>query len=436
MAKPTFTTPDIDSFCLVDQLGLTITGQRLEEHRAVLECRVLHHDPWCRECGAEGVSIGTVVRRLAHVPLGWRPTTLLVRVRRYRCADCARVWRQDTSSAAPPRAKLSRPAVLWALKSLVIDRMSVTRIAAGLGAAWHTVNDAVLTAGTKLLINDRARFQGVKVLGVDEHCWRHTGRGSHFVTVIIDLTPVRNGTGAARLLDMIPGRSKQVFKTWLDAQSADFRDGIAVVAMDGFTGFKTAAAEELPQATAVMDPFHVVALAGDALDRCRQRVQQDTLGHRGRSGDPLYGTRRTLRTGADLLTEKQHQRLQKVFTEDEHVEVEATWRIYQKIVAAYRNPSKIEGKNQLEDVIASLRRAVPRRLHELISLGRTFNRRAADILAYFDRPGTSNGPTEAINGRLEHLRGTALGFRNLAHYITRSLLDTGGFRPLLHPHLR
>jgi len=55
---------------------------------------------------------------------------------------------------------------------------------------------------------------------------------------------------------------------------------------------------------------------------------------------------------------------------------------------------------------------------------------------YFDRPGTSNGPTEAINGRLEHLRGTALGFRNLTNYITRSLLDTGGFRPRLHPPLR
>ncbi len=47
------------------------------------------------------------------------------------------------------------------------------------------------------------------------------------------------------------------------------------------------------------------------------------------------------------------------------------------------------------------------------------------MLAYFDRPGTSNGPTEAINGRLEHLRGSALGFRNLTHYIARSLLETG-----------
>ena len=71
----------------------------------------------------------------------------------------------------------------------------------------------------------------------------------------------------------------------------------------------------------------------------------------------------------------------------------------------------------------------------LITLGRTLKRRAGDILAYFDDPHTSNGPTEAINGRLEHLRGSALGFRNLTHYITRCLLETGGFRPQLHPQL-
>jgi transposase len=72
----------------------------------------------------------------------------------------------------------------------------------------------------------------------------------------------------------------------------------------------------------------------------------------------------------------------------------------------------------------------------VITLGRTLKKRAVDVLAYFlDRPGTSNGPTEAINGRLEHLRGSALGFRTLTNYIARSLLETGGFRPLLHPGL-
>ena len=89
----------------------------------------------------------------------------------------------------------------------------------------------------------------------------------------------------------------------------------------------------------------------------------------------------------------------------------------------------------MQSLIAKLARAVPKKLIELAALGRTLKKRSADILAYFDRPGTSNGPTEAINGRLEHLRGSALGFRNLANYIARSLLESGGFRPRLHPGL-
>lgn len=59
-----------------------------------------------------------------------------------------------------------------------------------------------------------------------------------------------------------------------------------------------------------------------------------------------------------------------------------------------------------------------------------------DVLAFFDRPGTSNGPTEAINGRVEHLRGSAFGVGNLTNYITGSLLEAGGFRPHLYPRMR
>ena len=185
-----------------------------------------------------------------------------------------------------------------------------------------------------------------------------------------------------------------------------------------------------------MDPFHVVQLAGDALDRCRQRVQQATLGHRGHAGDPLYGVRRALHTGEAFLTDRQRERIDAVFHIEDHVEVEVTWAVYQRIVTAYRNPDRPAARQQLQAVIDSLSRDVPAMLIELRKLGRTLNRRATDVLAYFDLPGTSNGPTEAINGRLEHLRGSALGFRNLSNYITRSLLESGGFRPLLHSGLR
>ena len=435
MPDATFARPDLTTFCRLDELGLEVTGQRLEPDRAVLACRVVEPDQWCRRCGCEGVSRDTVVRRLAHEPLGWRPTTLEVTIRRYRCTGCGHVWRQDTTAAAEPRAKLSRRGLGWALEALVVQHLTVARIAEGLGVAWNTANDAVLAEGKRVLIDDSDRFDGVTTVGVDEHVWRHTGRGDKYVTVIIDLTGIRDGTGPARLLDMVEGRSKQAFKTWLAQRPQAWRDGVQVVAMDGFTGFKTATSDELPDAVAVMDPFHVVRLAGDALDRCRRRVQQDIHGHRGRSGDPLYAARRTLHTGAGLLTDKQHARLEALFAREEHVEVEATWGIYQRMITAYREPDRGKGRALMQAVIESVSHGVPAALTEVITLGRTLKKRAPDVLAYFDRPGTSNGPTEAINGRLEHLRGSALGFRNLTNYIARCILEAGGFRPQLHPHL-
>ena len=273
--------------------------------------------------------------------------------------------------------------------AIVCQHLTVARVAEALGVAWNTANAAVLAEGRRVLIKDTARFDGVKVIGVDEHVWRHTRKGDKYVTVIIDLTPIRDGTGPFRLLDMVEGRSKAAFKTWLNERPKAWRDAVEVVAMDGFTGFKTATSEELPEAVAVMDPFHVVRLCGEALDQCRRRVQQIIHGHRGRSGDPLYGARRALHTGADLRTDKQKTRLSTLFANDAHVQVEATWRIYQQMISAYRDTDSAAGLRTMSTLIDALSNAVPVELTELITLGRTLKRRAADVLAYFTRPGTS-----------------------------------------------
>lgn len=436
MTNATFATPDLTTFCRLDELGLEAIGQHLSSGRAVIECRLAEVDPWCRGCGGEATPRGTIARRLAHEPFGHRPTTLLLRVRRFRCSPCGRFWQEDTRRAAEPRAKLTRTAARWALSALVVDHLTIARVAAGLGVSWHTANDAVLTEGRRRLIDDPGRFDGVRVLGVDEHVWRHTRAGDKYVTVIIDLTPIRDDTGPARLLDMVEGRSKLVFKTWLAARPQDWRDGVEVVAMDGFTGFKTAATEELPKATAVMDPFHVVRLAGEALDVCRRRIQNDIFGRRGRKNDPLYKARRLLVTGEKLLTERHWLRLELLFADDKHAPVEATWGVYQQMITAYRTPNRKVGKQLMEALIDNFTVGIPAGLAEVRKLAATLKKRRADILAFFDLPGSSNGPTEAINGRLEHLRGSALGFRNLTNYITRSLLETGGFRPALHAQMR
>ena len=85
----------------------------------------------------------------------------------------------------------------------------------------------------------------------------------------------------------------------------------------------------------------------------------------------------------------------------------------------------------MQRLISSLRQAVPTGLEEVGAPARTLTERSADILAHFDHPRTSNGPTEAVNGRLEHLRGIALGFRNLTHYTIRSLIHAGRLKDQL-----
>ena len=137
---------------------------------------------------------------------------------------------------AEPRARLTRSAVEWGLRALALECMSVSRVAAALGISWHTANNAILTSAQATLLDDPHRFNGVEALGVDEHVWRHTRRGYRYVTVMIDLTPVRDRSGPARLLDVVPGRSKKVLKTWLAARDESWRGRVEVVAMDGFTG--------------------------------------------------------------------------------------------------------------------------------------------------------------------------------------------------------
>ena len=172
-----------------------------------------------------------------------------------------------------------------------------------------------------------------------------------FVTLMIDLTSVLDKTGPARLLDLVTGRSAAALKTWLAEQPAASNERVEVIAMDGFGGYKSAATDQLPTATAVMDPFHVVALAAAKLYLIRQRIQPLTCGHRGRTGDPLYGVRRTLHTRFLLLTTRQRTRLEPVFADDNHLAVMVVWSVYQRVIAAYADPNRRRRKNAMITLI-------------------------------------------------------------------------------------
>ena len=421
-----------DTICRTVELGVTITGAAIGEKFTHIDCRPVTEDPTCPKCQQPGRLRDHVTRVLTDLPIVGHPTRLHLRLSRFTCNDpgCdVSVFRQRIDRVAAPKAAITRRTTRWILHCLAVDKMSVSAVAKALGVGWDVVNALAVSAVKHLVHEQSGHLDGVRILGVDEHKWKHVrGQGDpSFVTVIVDLTPVIDGTGPARLLDMVAGRSSAALSTWLGARDQAFRDRVKIVSMDGFSGYHSAAKDVLSQARTVMDPFHVVHLAAEKLTVCRQRVQQETLGHRGRSGDPLYGIKRVLLTRKKLRTDTQNERLAAAFADENHIDVEVTEHIYQDLVAAYATSDKQAGKLAMFKTLKRIKSGVPKELAELAQLGRSLWKHRKEILASFDT-GASNGPVEAINGRLEHLRGIALGFRNLDHYILRSLIHSGQLR--------
>ena len=186
-------------------------------------------------------------------------------------------------------------------------------------------------------------------------------------------------------------------------------------------------------ATSVLDAFHIVTLAGEAPGEVRRRVQQDTLGHRGRKGDPLYQIRLLLRASRDRLTKRQKERLREAFVADEaHISVEVAYLLTQQVREVFHQDTPAQGQRLAVRLIESLP-ACP--IPEIARLGRTLRKWKDAFLAYFDTGGASNGPTEAINGIIELGRRTARGYRNPTNYQLRMLLIAGGLDASTHTQL-
>ena len=147
-------------------------------------------------------------------------------------------------------------------------------------------------------------------------------------------------------------------------------------------------------------------LGTQMLDEVRRRVQQDTLGHRGMKNDPLYKIRGLLRHGAEHLSDRQIAKLNTCLElGDPSYEVTLAWHCYQQLRSAYATKGK-DGRRIGENIIASFP-SCP--IPETARLGRTLRQWRAQVLAYFDTSGVSNGGTEAINLLIEKTRRLAHG---------------------------
>src|SRR5215204_2314732 len=346
--------------------------------------------------------------------------------RRWPQGRRARRARSVRPTTRPPRMALTVRAVRWAVDALSCDDTTVSALARHLGVDWHTCWDAV-EVEAKARVADPARRQNVKTFGVDEHIWRPSRIGvDRAVTIMVDLTRDQAGCLHARLLDAVVGRSGTVYKTWLKAQPDGFVDGVETAALDPFRGYANAIRDDLPDAVAVLDAFHVVRLGTQVVDEVRRRVQQDTLGRRGHKDDPLYKIRGLLRHGVEHLTERQQAKITACLdTGDPTDEVNVAWQCYQQLRSIYHAGAD-QGRKICQKILDSFP-SCP--IPEVARLGRTLKAWRAQVLAYFDTAGVSNGGTEAINLIIEKVRRLAHGFRDFSHYRLRIMLAADGRRP-------
>lgn len=388
----------------------------------------------CRSCGVVAHAHGRVEVRLVDAPAMGRPVRIRWRKRRWLCPEpTCRVgsFVEQDERVAPPRAKLTTRACWWAIEQIRREHASVNGLRRQLGTGWRTVWEAILPP-LQAADADPTRFDGVSNLGVDEHVWHHVstkpvedgGRGPKELTGMVDLSRDANGHTRARLLDLVPGRSGETYRSWLRERGEAFKAGVEIATLDPFHGYKNAIDDQLQDARSVLDAFHVVKLATQVVDDVRRRVQQDTTGHRGRRDDPLYRIRNILRAGEENLTDRQRARLETAFTaQEEHLEVELAWRCAQQVRSCYHQDTHSAGRQVAEKILASFT-SCP--IPEVARLGRTLKQWSREFLGYFDTDGASNGGTEAINGLIELHRRIARGFRNRSNYRLRMLLIGGG----------
>ncbi len=402
---------------LVALPGLVVGAHTLVDEEWWLSVETTAGVMGCSACGTKAVGHGRRRVKVRDMPIAGRPVVLIWAKRVWRCPepDCeTKTWSESHPEIAP-RAALTERARAEICRRVGQDEDSVAEVARAFGVGWHTAMAAVEHHG-RPLVDDPARLDGVRALGLDETVMLHAGprRRTTYVSGFVELD-------GARLLDVVPGRSGHAVRQWLDQRSDQWLEGVDVVALDPFRGYAAGLLEHLGHTTVVLDHFHAVRLANAAIDDVRRRTQNETFGHRGRRGDPLYDIRRLLLVAHERLGERGWRRLQAGLVGDRWGEVEAAYLAKELLRAVYAAVGSRQARRRLG---AFFEWCAAAEVPELVRLAKTIASWREQVLAYHTT-GLSNGPTEAVNLLIEKVRRIGHGFRNFNNYRLRLLLRCG-----------
>ena len=316
----------------------------------------------------------------------------------------ARTWTEH-SDHIDAQAVLTRRAGAEACRQVGAHARPVAQVAREFSVCWWTVMNAVIEHGTPL-VDDPARVGPVRQLGIDETSFLAAtpDHPTLYATGLVDLE-------RHVLIDMVEGNAAADLRRWTGNAHPGWLAGIEVVATDLAESFRAGLSPGLAHARRVADPFHVVRVGNRCVDQVRRRVQNETLGHRGRKRDPLFRIRKLLLTGSERLDEQGSRRmLLGLRVGDPHDELLGAWLAKESVRDVYLADTPAEAALLLDKAIVG---CLADDVAEIRSLGKTLRSWRTEILAHHDT-GASNGPNrrpepvreegEALRSWLQDLR--------------------------------
>jgi transposase len=375
----------------------------------------------CGHCGTRAEAQDRMPVEIRDLACFGRAARLVWHKRRWRCVDgdCgARTW-TETSAHISARTVLTRRAGWEACRQVGANARPVASLARELGVCWSTVMGAVAEHGQPL-VDDPDRVGPVTNLGVDETSFLKANRHhpTRYATGLVDLD-------RRMVIDMVEGNAAADLRRWCAEQDPAWLRGIATVATDLAESYRAGLWPHLTHAERVADPFHVVRVANRCVDKVRRRVQNETLGHRGRKPDPLYRIRKLLLTGTERLDRRGNDRvLLGLRIGDPHDEVLGAWLAKESVRDIYLTDDPAVAATLVDKAIAG---CGGDDVDEIRSLGQTLSSWRAEIVAHH-RTGASNGPTEGLNLAVKKVKRCGHGFRSFDNYRLRVLLHAGGIR--------
>jgi transposase len=373
----------------------------------------------CPSCRRRAQAQDRVEVHLRDLHCFGRPCQLVINKRRWRCrtARCVKkTWTEKIPGVAPRQVLTVRAGAEVTRQVGQLCR-SVASVAEEYGVGWDTAWAAVELHGTPLVDNPR-RVGRVRALGVDEHSYLSATpeHSTIYATSLVDLD-------RRIVIDLFEGKSAAKLRRWCAGHSAYWLKGVRVVALDLTDTYRSGLQPHLSHARRVADPFHVTRVANRTLDQVRRRVQNETLGHRGRKADPLFRIRKLLLKGDERLDERGRDKmLAGLRFGDPHDEVLGAWLAKEAVRSVYLVDDPDEAAVLLDNAIAACRSD---EVAEIRTLGHTLSRWRGEILNHH-RTGASNGPTEGMNFCAKQVKRAGRGFTNFDHYKLRVLLHAGG----------